>query len=473
MEEPNVYVYNALIRGFVRCFSPVSALRSYVTMSRSHVEPTSYTFPSLIKACALASAIGFGESVHGRTYKGGFGSHVFVQASLIDLYSSSGKIEESKRVFDEMRERDAFSWTAMISAYVRVGDMDCAAMLFEEMPEKTTVSWNVMIGGHAKAGDVESAASFFDRMPGKDLVSWTSMISCYSQSKKYREAIETFKRMKAGKVSPDRVTMATVISACAHLGALKLGRELHLEMNRNGCDLDVYNGSALIDMYAKCGDMERSLLVFFKLHEKNLFCWNSLIEGLAVHGHGESALAMFHKMKREKKIEPNKVTFVSVLSACAHSGLVNEGRGIFESMTSDHSISPGVEHYGCMVDLLGRAGRIEVALQMIQAMEVEPNAAVWGALLGGCKLHRNMDVGRIAVKELMALEPENCGYYMLLTNMYAEAKWWSKVAGVRATMRGRGVEKDNKGSSWIEMEGVVYEFAACDGGDLFSIGGVG
>lgn len=461
MKDPNVFVYNAMIRGFVQCCSPIQALQFYLQMLKVGVSPTSFTFPSLSKACTQVSAVEFGEALHSQIWKNGFDSHLFVQTALIDFYSNLGKIVESRRVFDEMPDRDVFSWTTMISGHTRMGDLSSARKLFNEMPEKNTASWNTMIAGYARLGDVESAAVLFNQMPARDLVTWTTMISCYSQNKQFSEAIRVFQEMKKAGISPDEVTMSTVISACAHLGALDLGREIHHFVMQNDFDLDVYIGSSLIDMYAKCGNLNRSLVVFFKLLEKNLFCWNSIIEGLAVHGYAEEALAMFSQMEREK-IMPNRVTFISVLSACTHGGLVEEGCRRFQSMTLNYSINPEIEHYGCIVDLLGRAGLLKDALELVRGMTIEPNSIIWGAMLGGSKLHGNLEIAQIAVDKLMVLEPDNSGYYVLLINMYAEANLWSEVAKIRAIMKERGVQKRSPGSSWIEMEGKVHEFVASD-----------
>ncbi|CAI0388800.1 unnamed protein product [Linum tenue] len=322
------------------------------------------------------------------------------------------------------------------------------------MPRRNIASWNTLLDGYARLGDVESAELLFNQMPAKDVISWTTMINCYSQNQKFREALGVFNEMTKNEVIPDEVTLASVISACAHLGALDLGKEIHHYVMQNGFDLDVYVGSSLIDMYAKCGSLERSLLVFYKLRHKNLFCWNSIIEGLAVHGYAEEALAMFSKMKTEK-IKPNGVTFISILSACAHSGLVEEGRKWFESMTQ-------LEHYGCMVDLLSKAGLLEEALRLIRTMKLEPNAVIWGALLGGCKLHRNFEIAQIAVEELKVLEPGNSGHYALLVSLHTQVNRWSDAANIRWKMKELGVEKCSPGSSWIEVEKRVHQFAASD-----------
>ncbi|KAK4847487.1 hypothetical protein QYF36_002437 [Acer negundo] len=461
MKEPNVFVYNAFIKGFVHCANPRKALQFYMRMLRANVFPTSYTFSSLIKACTLMLGISVGKTVHGHIWKYGFDSHVFVQTALIDFYSNLNKISESRRVFDEMRQRDVFSWTTMVSAYVRDGDLCSARRLFDEMPEKNIATWNTMIDGYARLGNVWAAKLLFNEMPAKDIISWTTMITCYTQNKQFREALYVFNDMKTNGFSPDEVTISSVISACAHLGALDLGKEIHLYLMQNGFNLDVYIGSALIDMYAKCGSLDRSLSVFFKLQEKNLFCWNSIIEGLAVHGFANEALAMFDRMETEK-INPNGVTFISILSACTHAGLVKEGLRRFQSMSRKYFISPELEHYGCMVDLLSKAGLLGDALELIRSMKFQPNAVIWGALLGGCKLHRNLKIADIAVKELMVLEPSNSGYYTLLLNMYAEVNRWTEVTKIRVAMKELGIEKRCPGSSWIEMERKIYQFAASD-----------
>uniref|UniRef100_A0A7N2RB25 Pentatricopeptide repeat-containing protein n=1 Tax=Quercus lobata TaxID=97700 RepID=A0A7N2RB25_QUELO len=262
-------------------------------MLRAEVMPTSYTFSPLIKACASLSALGFGEAVHCHIWRNGFDSCVFVQTALIDFYSNFGKIGRSRRVFDEMPDRDVYAWTTIVSAYVRTGDLSSASGLFEEMPERNTATWNTMIDGYARMGNFDSTELLFNQMSVRDIISWTTMITCNSQHQKFREALAIFNEMTSNGIHPNEVTMATVISACAHLGALDLGKEIHLHKLQNGFDVDVYIGSALIDIYAKCGSLDRSLSVFFKLREKNLFCWNSVIDGLAVHGKEAPSVSFF------------------------------------------------------------------------------------------------------------------------------------------------------------------------------------
>ncbi|KAL4030477.1 hypothetical protein IC575_008714 [Cucumis melo] len=460
MENPNAFVYNAMIKGFVYRGYPFRGLQCYVHMLEgSNVLPNSYTFSSLVKACTFMCAVELGQMVHCHIWKKGFESHLFVQTALVDFYSKLEKLSEARKVFDEMCERDAFAWTTMVSALARVGDMDTARKLFEEMPERNTATWNTMIDGYARLGNVESAELLFNQMPTKDIISWTTMITCYSQNKQYQDALAIYSETRLNGIIPDQVTMSTVVSACAHVGALELGKEIHQYVMSQGLNHDVYIGSALVDMYAKCGSLDWSLLIFFKLKDKNLYCWNAVIEGLAVHGYAEKALRMFAIMEREK-IMPNGVTFISILSACTHAGLVEEGRSRFLSMTRDYGISPEIRHYGCMVDMLSKAGLLKEALELIKSMEFEPNSIIWGALLNGCKLHGNSVIAKDAVEQLMILEPMNSGHYNLLVSMCAEEKDWMEVAHIRLMMKEQGVEKKYPGSSWIELEGTIHQFSA-------------
>ncbi|KAF6145624.1 hypothetical protein GIB67_018730 [Kingdonia uniflora] len=269
------------------------------------------------------------------------------------------------------------------------------------MPGRNIASWKTMISRYGKLGYVESATILLSQMLSRDFITWTTMIACFSQNKWLREAINIFKEViETPGFSPDEVTISSVLSACAHLDSLEMGRKMYNYLMQNRFDINVYIGSALVDMYAKCGSVMRSLVVFFKLREMNLFCWNSIIEGLAVYGYGEQALNMIKEMEKEK-IKPNGATFISVLGACTHEGLVQMARKWFLSMTHDYSISPTIEHYGCMVDILSRAGHLDEALELIRRMTIESNSVIWGALLGGCKLHGNLEIAQVSMEMLM------------------------------------------------------------------------
>uniref|UniRef100_A0A803M3P2 Pentatricopeptide repeat-containing protein n=2 Tax=Chenopodium quinoa TaxID=63459 RepID=A0A803M3P2_CHEQI len=430
-------------------------------MLRTSIYPTSYTLSPLIKACGQVFDLKTGECVHCHAWKMGFEAHVFVLTALVVFYGKLGKLVEARKVFDEMPDRDTFAWSTIVSVHARGGDMASATNLFNGMPRRNATAWNTMIDGYARLGSVQAAELLFDQMSEKDLVSWTTMIACYTQNKEYKKALAAYDEMLKNGICPDKRTLATVVSCCAHLGALDLGRKIHFYIVREGFLLDVYVGSALVDMYAKCGKLERALVVFLNLREKNLYCWNSIIEGLAAHGDGKSAIAMFDKMV-EENVKPNGVTFISLLSACTHAGLVEEGRKIFQSMINDFQICPELKHYGCMVDLLCKAKLLEDALELIGSMKIEPNSVIWGALLSGSKLCQNLDIAELAVSKLMDLEPDNCGYYSLLLSMYSEARRWEEVKKIRALMREQGIEKCFPGSSWIELENELHQFVAAD-----------
>ncbi|GAB2244877.1 hypothetical protein Droror1_Dr00000370 [Drosera rotundifolia] len=461
ISSPNIFAYNALINDFVQSCFPYRALELYMEALRVGLCPSSYTFTPVIKACGATTAVGFGRGVHCHVMRNGFASDVYVMTALVDYYGGLVRSGDARKVFDEMPGRDGFAWAMMVLVYVRDGEMGDARDLFDEMPVRNTASWNAMIDGYGRTGDLESATTLFDRMPRKDVISWTTMITAYSRNKRYREALNVFDEMIDDGMCPDEVTVAAVVASCAHLGALDLGRQIHWCILQQGFCLDVYVGSSLIDMYAKSGSIEKALLVFLKLREKNLFCWNAIIEGLAIHCYPKEAFAMFSRMLDEN-IRPNGVTFVSVLSACTHGGLVEEGHEMFQNMINTFFISPEIEHYGCMVDLLCKAGLIDDALELVQGMKMELNSVIWGALLSGCKRCKNLDVAELAVQKLTALEPDHCGRYTLLQNMYAQASKWEHVARIRTTIRELGLEKSCPGSSWIEMDGQVHQFSAAD-----------
>lgn len=317
-----------------------------------------------------------------------------------------------------------------------------------------------MVFGYSKIGRIEIARSIFDRMPDKDLICWSAMISGYAESERPGEALRLFNSMLAGGMIPDNITMLSVISACARLGAADLAKWIHIYADKNGFRGIVSIDNALVDMYSKCGCLEMARTVFNKLTERNVITWTTMITGLAMHGEGGSALELFDEMKAVG-VEPNGVTFVALLYACSHSNMVEEGRRMFETMIYDYNIEPEHEHYGCMVDLLGRAKRLEEAHELIESMPFPPNVVEWGSLLWASQNHGNVELGELAGKRLLELDPGHDGAYVLLSNIYARADRWGEVEEVRRLMKGRAGSKE-KGRSWIEMDGEVHEFLVGD-----------
>ncbi|XP_058068005.1 pentatricopeptide repeat-containing protein At5g44230 [Magnolia sinica] len=431
---PNPFLYTALIRAYALRGPFSQSLLLYSRMRRVGTRPLSFTFSALFKACAALPDVDAGRQVHAQTISiGGFDSDLYVNNTLIDFYVRCGCLEDARRVFDEMPERDVISWTTLIVAYAKRGDMDAAEELFSRLPEK-------------------------------DMVAWTAMVAGFAQNARPRDALRLFERMQVAKVETDEVTLVGVISACAQLGAANYARWIRDVAERAGFgpETNVVVGSALIDMYAKCGSVEEAYRVFEGMTEHNVFSYSAMIVGFAMHGQADAAMRLFKTMVSKTEVKPNGVTFIGMLTACSHAGMVEQGRQYFESMLNDYRIVPSADHYACMVDLLGRAGHVEEAHNLINTMPFEPHGGVWGALLGACRIHGKPHIAEIAANHLFELEPNGIGNYILLSNIYASAGMWDDVSRVRKLMREKGLKK-NPGCSWVESkDGVVHEFFAGD-----------
>lgn len=332
--------------------------------------------------------------------------------------------------------------------------------LFEGIQNPDVVTKTAMVGAYAASGDIEIARTVFDEMLHPDSIAWNAMIAGYSHVGQYREALELFSAMQGEGVSVSEATIVSVLTACAHLGALEQGRWVHAYIQKKRIQLTITIGTALIDMYSKCGSMGKAMEVFKAMPEKNVYTWSSAMSGLAMNGAGKQCIVLFELMEKEK-IEPNEITFVSVLRGCSVAGLVDRGLDYFDLMKNKYGIEPWPQHYGCMVDLYGRAGRLEEALQFIKSMPSKPHTGAWGALLNACKIHRNIELGELALSKILELEAMNDGAYVLLSNIYADFRNWKGVSNVRDLMKAKGVRKV-PGCSVIEVAGVVHEFFVGD-----------
>uniref|UniRef100_A0A453FSU4 Pentacotripeptide-repeat region of PRORP domain-containing protein n=1 Tax=Aegilops tauschii subsp. strangulata TaxID=200361 RepID=A0A453FSU4_AEGTS len=345
-----------------------------------------------------------------------------------------------KYIEDYCIEVDVYLGNTLIDYYGRRGQLQSAEKIFFNMKDRDTVTMNAMITAYAKAGDLVSARRLFEEISGKDLISWSSMISGYSQASQFSDALELFREMQRAKVKPDAVVLASVLSACAHLGALDLGKWIHDYMRRHGIEADTILHNSLIDMYAKCGSTKEALQVFREMKEKDTLSWNSIIMGMANNGAEEEALSAFHAMIAEG-FRPNEVTFLGVLIACANAELVEEGLGHFESMRSVHGVEPQMKHYGVVVDLLGRAGRLTKALRFVAEMPVAPELVVYRILLGAARTHGDLGVAEVVAERLRELDGGNSGDYTLMSNAYAGADRWSDAMEVRQRMEDSRVRK--------------------------------
>lgn len=367
-------------------------------MHLASVQPDSHTYPFLLKAIAKLTDVWQGQKIHSIAIRNGFESLVFVQNSLVHMYAACGHAERAHKMFDLMPERDL-------------------------------VAWNCVINGFALNG-------------------------------RPNEALILFRNMSFEDVDPDGFTMVSLLSACAELGALALGRRAHVYMLKVGFISNLHANNALLDLYAKCGSIRDAQQVFNEMEERNVVSWTSLLVGLAVNGFGEEALELFKELER-KRLVPSDITFVGVLYACSHCGMVDEGFNYFRRMEEKWGIVPKIEHHGCMIDLLGRAGLVTEAYEYIQSMPLQPNAVIWRTLLGACIIHGHLALGEVARARLEQLGPGHSGDYVLLSNLYASEHRWSDVQKVRKTMLSEGVRK-SPGYSLVELGNRVYEFIMGD-----------
>ncbi|KAF5176233.1 Pentatricopeptide repeat-containing protein [Thalictrum thalictroides] len=431
---PSTFIYNTMIRAYASSPHPQQALYLHYQMHKhGYSPPDKYTFPFLLKACSNLFNLRKGEETHCQLIKYGFDSDIFVQNSLIYLYGSNDKIITARRVFDEMGVRDIASWTTLVTCYLNFGSVELARNVFNKMPKRSAVSFSAMIAGYIRKG-------------------------------RYGEALELFHNSQIARIEPNDSMIMSVLCACASLGALDMGRWVHSyisELKANKFDSRI--STALIDMYFKCGSINDGVRVFSGTKQKQVGEWTAMISGIAMHGNGEICIDLFEEMVTSG-VRPNLVTFVALLAGCAHAGLVNEGLRYFQRMKSEFRIEPTIEHFGCVVDILGRAGRINQALKFINEMPMEANAAIWGALLNACRVHKNVDLGQVAARWLIREEPWNGAIYMTLLNLYKETERWEDVEGVKQEMKDVCCRK-NPGCSLIEVNGVCHEFVVGDRSD--------
>ncbi|CAN6439992.1 unnamed protein product [Victoria cruziana] len=429
IKTPNAFVYNAMIRGHACGKKPESSVGFYRQLVKQGLRPDNLTFPFLVKSCTRLQCLELGTEVHGQVIRRGFEFDAYVQNSLVHMYASCGDLETARKLFEKIQHLDIVSWSSMISGYNRFGDVESARELFDKMPERNIVTWSIMVAGYAHNG-------------------------------RFDKALEIFQLLQEEYVQANEAVMASVIASCGHLGALEQGKEAHDYVIRNKLTVTLNLGTSLVYMYARCGSIDRALQVFHDMPEQDALSWTAMLSGLAMHGHARRAIEYFYEMLRAG-LRPRDVTFTAVLSACSHGGLVDSGFKLFESMKKEYSVEPRMEHYGCMVDLLGRAGKLDEAERFIHSMPVEPSAPIWGALLGACRIHRNARMGEKAGKKLLELMPNHSGYYVLLSNICARANQWDDVIKLREKMKEIGVKK-SPGFSLIELNGVVHRFTIGD-----------
>ncbi|KAF8403820.1 hypothetical protein HHK36_011926 [Tetracentron sinense] len=497
----DVALWNAMISAYLECGSHEEAFGLFDRMQSEGVREDKTTIAIMLSICAeSASGLGYGKGLHAHVIKSGMERDVSLGNALLSMYADFKCVKSAKKVFDEMNGPNAVSWNTLILALARNGLRGQVWDLFGQMQEfrtepnsytiiavlaafkdETCLTIGRSIHGYVikhgidvnsplctaladmymNCDDEATATHLFESCPDRDLISWNAMISSYIQNNRPHKALLLFHRM-ISEVEPNSVTIINVLSSCTHLANLPQGRCIHAYTTRREFALgfDVSIGNALLTMYARCGSMSSAEKVFRRLLRRDIISWNALIAGYGMHGRGEDALLAFSQMQ-EDGLRPTDVTFVSVLSACSHSGFIEKGWQLFYSMAQDYSIAPEVVHYACMVDLLGRGGHLDEAINFINSMPIEPDASVWRAMLSACRVYSEIKLARVVFEKLVELEPMGVGDYILLSNIYAGAGLWAEVRKLRIQLAEKGLRKP-PGKSWIVIRSQVHCFTAGD-----------
>lgn len=430
MSDLTVESATTIISGFSKRHCHEDAIYLFSRMFASKIRPNEFTFGTVIHSSNVLGNVVVGKQLHACAIKTGFGGDVFVGSALIDLYVKLSTIEEANKAFDDTQFPNVVTYTTLIGGYLKRGKFDDALQVFNEMPERNVVSWNVMVGGCSQTGHNEEAVKFFIEM------------------------------LREGFI-PNESTFPCVICAAANIASLGIGRSFHAcAIKILGKVNNVFVGNSLISFYAKCGSMEDSLLMFNKQCKRNVVSWNAVICGFAQNGRGVEAISVFERMC-SAGVKPNRLSFLGLLWACNHAGLVDEGYMYFNKamFESPNLLTP--EHYACMVDLLARSGRFVEAEGFLHRLPFKPGIGFWKAILGGCQIHHNMELGELAARNILALDPDDVSSYVMLSNAYSAAGRWSDVSRLRTEMKEKGMQRI-PGGSWIEVRGKVHAFLTAD-----------
>ncbi|WOH02636.1 hypothetical protein DCAR_0522025 [Daucus carota subsp. sativus] len=491
--------WTAMISGYSQNGEELRAIECFRDMRAEGVECNQYTFPSVFTACAALSACGFGAQVHGCVVRGGFETNVFVESSLVDMYAKCGDFRSAKKALELRETDDVISWNSMIVGCVRHGLKEEALLMFKNMHSKDMeiddytfpsvlnslasmnyeryaksvhsmivktgfhaykLVGNALMDMYAKRNDLGSAFKVFNSMTDKDVVSWTSLVTGHAHNGAPEEALKLFCGMRIAGIEPDQVVISSVLSSCAELTTLKFGQQVHANYIKSGFGSSLSVDNSLVAMYAKCGNIEDASCIFYLMQIRNVISWTALIVGYAQNGRAKESLLLYDLMT-ESGIKPDFITFIGLLFACSHAGLAEQAHQYFESMTRIYGIKPGPDHYACMIDLLGRSGKMLEAEKLLDEMDVEPDATVWKALLSACRVHGVVELAERAAEALFKLEPQNSVSYVMLSNIYSAAGKWEDSARIRRLMKNKGISKE-PGRSWIEMNSQVHAFTSED-----------
>lgn len=490
--------YNTMLSGFVQNGLYNEAIELFHNMQNTGKKPDKVSVLNIIAASGRLGNVLNGKEIHAYAVKQGLDSNIQIGNTLIDMYARCSCVNFMDCAFDRMAIKDFISWTTIIAGFAQnnfhtkaldlcrkaqIKGVDVDPMMIESVLLACKglkciylvkevhgyiirrglydlLLQNAIVNVYGECRHIEYANRMFELIESKDIVSWTSMLSCYVHDGLANEAFELLDLMKESNVEPDTIALVCILSAAASLSALSKGKEIHGFLTRKGFVLEGSVAHALVEMYASCGNLEHAFKVFSRVSNRDLVLWTTMINAYGMYGHGKNAIDLFSSMEGEGLV-PDHVTFLAILHACSHSGLIDEGKRFFDIMRRKYQLEPWPEHYACFVDLLGRANRMEEAYQFVNGMQGEPTAEVWCALLGACRIHSNKELGEIASRKLLELEPENPGNYVLISNVLAASGRWKEVQKVRTRMKGSGLKK-NPGCSWIEIGNKVHAFMARD-----------
>ncbi|PON72117.1 DYW domain containing protein [Parasponia andersonii] len=503
MPDKNGVTWTLMMTRLAQLGCAREAIDLFLEMVLNGLVPDQFTFSSVISACAELELLSFGKQLHSQVVRYGLDLGHCVGSSLVDMYAKcevDGPMGDSRKVFDQMPNHNVTSWTALITGYVQSGGHDVEAIkLFCEMisshvrPNHFTFSsilkasanlselstgkqvhtlaaklglasvdcvGNSLISMYAQSGQMEDSRRAFDVLFDKNLISYNTIVNAYAKNFDSEEAFDLFYEINDMGFEASAFTFSSLLSGAARIGAIGKGEQIHARLLKSGFNSNQITRNALISMYSRCGNVEAAFKLFSEMENRNIISWTSIVTGFSKHGFAQRALALFHEML-DSGISPNEITFTAVLSACSHAGLLSEGWKHFKSMYPKHGIVPRMEHYACMVDLLGRSGSLSEALEFINSMPFMADALIWRTFLGACRVHGNIELGKHAANMILKQDQYEPAAFVLLANLYASTGQWEEVAQIRKKMRERNLIKE-AGSSWIEVENKVYKFHVGD-----------
>lgn len=463
--KPDIITWNSLLSGHLLEGSYEMVLTNFRSLQHAGFKPDSCSITSALQAVIELGCYNLGKEIHGYIMRSKLDYDVYVCTSLVDMYIKNDCVDKAEVVFRRTKNKNVCAWNSLISGYAYKGLFKNAEKLFNQLEEEgikpDLVTWNSLVSGYSMWGHSEEALAVINRIKSVGLtpnvVSWTAMISGCCQNEKYMDALKFFSQMQEENVKPNSTTICSLLRACTGPSLLKKGEEIHCFSMRHGFFDDIYIATALIDMYSKGGKLKVAHEVFRKIKEKTLPCWNCMMMGYAIYGHGEEVFTLFDNMCKTG-IRPDAITFTALLSGCKNSGLVMEGWKYFDSMKKDYDIIPTIEHYSCMVDLLGKAGFLDEAMDFIYTMPIKADASIWGALLAACRIHKDIKIAEVAARNLFKLEPYNSANYVLMMNIYSSLGRWEDAEHLRDSMTAMGVKVSNVWS-WTQVKHTIHVFS--------------